>query len=840
MSERKKIKLEKETEESKELLIKLRSISNENNLDKNMHDSIDFQSKVRIAMENLKSKESRADSIQILAELFRLSPIKLNSEEISYCFKVLLEILKTEIIDISLFISMGIPALLKDENIILKYLEIYPKSHLNREALREIISTFIENSVNKESLIENVLAKYEKYKDLVPRIAKLIDFSKINEDLYVQIVIDSQYIRESTDLRIIKGKKRFSYVEKLVEFNLDFALSNYIRDKDKRIRLLLAKSVTPTVEKYFNILLNDPDEDVRCSVISPLKWDLNLGFVADRVLDKSLKVRNCVFELFKQGCLFLSSFPNLKIFDEMTYDQHLVNGKLCFKSDTSVSLEDQQRHLDQFEIFIEKLCEGCLTGFSQEYLKVLTDSKLSLEFLCDHESLPGMFLYLESKSIIDLDSIKIHLKPCVLKYMFKGTLRPNQISDCITAEIFEVLKFIPDPLAYYSDLVEKAISLTDLETVEKIIEFLKPVLIHKNPIYPNPSAMPCESTVIDDSGVFQSGVNSANPTILETPNFYFLNAHTKTSELFNEQQSNINEYHGLYFQVYKLKNDRRVISNIKSADLTTDQKIKLLLYLNDPGCLDEFASDLICHNLSFDLQKLILETKNVTSTLIYFLCTGLVSVSNSSFFIKSIKACLKLNCADKKVDEKVKLIFTKYLKSVPQKTFDIFYSICWALKGCSTSSDLGSKAVEITECDESLIMNPMITENTNIDMKVEHKSEIATINEFTTDIIQRNENVSEEAKINDIAGNKGDDMIQTINENVENAINKPISKESNLQKVVLPYQDKVLHVICNNVIAMRTGELVTINFDPSKYGFYKMTDLMFEMIGHGQVTYDLV
>ena len=850
MSERKKIKVQKGTEECKKLLEMLKSINKKTEDDDNSGEKIDIQQAVSFVMENLKSKETRGISIQILAELCRIAfkdvEIKLKQQRtLEFCFNTLLEILKTEIIDLSIFISSGLPSLMNDEDILYKYLEFYPKSQMNRTVIIDILAMFIESSSQKNMIIDDVLSKYQKYKDLVPRIAKLIDFDKLQEDIYIDLFLNCNYVREFVELKVVKGKKRYLYVEKLVDVNLDFALENYIRDRDVKIRLLLVKMMVLSLDKYinepcFNLLLNDSDENVRSTLINSLNWQLGLDLVADRVLDKSSKVRFATFELYKKGLLFVKAFPKHNIFDEDSHNQNVFNGKLNFGNEITASLKEQNEHILLFNLFFEKICLGCLTGFSTEYIQVLQGSSFSLDYLNEHENTPGIHIFLESKTINDIDSIKIHLQSFALKYMFKGFLKHNQILNCISADIFECVKFIPDPNAYYSELLEKAVSITDLASVEMIAEFLRPVLNTKNLIYPVRHVEKfCESTLVNESDLFANEILTANPDSFETPNLYFLNAHTKTSELFNEQQISNTSYPALYFQVYKLRKDPRVVKNIQASQLSIESKIKLLLYLNNPDIIEQFSENLIGHGLNRSLETLILEKKNLTSSLIYFLCTGLVSISNSSFFVRCIKCCLKA-----KNEGKVHSIFKNYIKAVPQKAFDNFYSICYILKGCSVKN-LPSEIILKSEnnidsilpgktvyCDDSLIMNPMITETLEADQKVElknAKSENITNTLKETTIILPN--ISIPTADPNIKNESPNDKIKLASEEFQ----KPIGDKS---KLVLSFEDKMLHSICNYIVTLRPGEIVSLQFNPSKYGFYKLSDLQYEMIGHGQVKYE--
>jgi hypothetical protein len=796
MSQRKKIKVEKEEERLQELLNKVKLEPTRENAVKDGVVLIELKKEIKNLIKNLKVQKYRIISLKILFEIFKWKiDLNLDDSQVLMIFEILLEILKNEFFDCTDLVASNIPQLLKDDDLIEKYFEFYLKCNLNKENLKDLLIIFIEKSDKKDQYVNSILEKYEKYKDFIPRIAKLIDFDKISEDLYIKIFLDFQYIRESIDLRIIKGKKRFSYISQVSTFNLDFVFKNYIKDRDKIIRIFLAKLTTPKYELYFDILLNDPDEDVRFALIEKFSWeDCYSTNLPDRLLDKSNKIRQRVYEIYRSGLYHLRSLSICKIFDDKTasINQSVTDGKLGFSNGLPLSHTEDPADCVQFEAFIKKISEGCLTGYSEEYINLLIESRFSLKFLAEHEDLSGFSTFLKSyEIIIDLNTLPNDLKAFALRHFFKGKLNFSQILDLINLNVFEVLNFIPTEMNFNEILLEKAKSISNLEDVEKIAEFLN------------------EKIVLNEEGPFIF------------PNFYFLLAHANVKTEFNLNLNEQSEYPSLYYQVFK--KDPNFIFNLKNSKISIDQKIKLLICFNTPEILADFANDIICCKFACKTRDLILKRKNLNSTLIYFLCTGLVSISNTSFFIRSIKSCLKL-----KNDEKMKIIFEKYVKAVPERTFELFCSICSILKGCTVSGKFNQSIndrmikkhkseqetkqeiqgeMSMIDCDGSLIINPLLSQSIDVTPK-----------KFAE--IKFNENLPENTSNTEKPASISEDKLK-----IEDG------------KLFLSLEDKNLHSICNFIVSLGPEKVRDLDLDIEKLGFFKMSDLMCEMIGHGQIVY---
>lgn len=810
MSERKKLKDVKTTDNAKELLELLQSIPDGNRED------IDTNTTIQKSMCNLKIREARIFAILCICEISRITKSSdfLDESQMDILFDSVLKSLSEKTIDLSKLISSGLISRFRNSSMISKFIEIYQKTIHNKESIREIIAIMIENSEDKEKLIDTMLKKSDHYSDIISRISNLIDIDKLDEDLYIKIYASNQFFRENTNPRVVRGKKRLEFVKYAVSVNLEFTLTNYIKDRDKRIRIILADNVQMHNEPFLSILMNDSDEDVRHTLIKKFNYRNMPESIYDRVLDKSSKVRNEVLRIYKETVEYLNSCTALK--NENIFEKS-HSGRLNFTNESGVEDAEFDEIYSKFNRLLEKVFEGCLTGIPEDYIAAINQSNFSLNFLSENKELHGMRKYLETRPITDYRLVPLHLRSFCLDFMFKGVLPSSYIRDCLQEDIFEAIKFIEDPYEHFDLLVEKALNLEDLDLVEKITEFIKPVLKFRDPIFKsvirNEDTM--KDTVIDDSGVFMEETGKCNSFEFSIPNELFLNAHTKLDEMFVERNTGeISDFAHLYFVVYRSPSRADIIKCISESQTSVFQKIRLLVYLNRTDVLEEFGNILVKYPLDSVAESFLLGGKNIVSTLIYFLCTGLVALSNPSFFIKAIKCSLKSTKPDK-----VAQIFGKYMRSVGQDAFNLFYSICWTLKDFSVtnlandSNSVGNLAITEPQ-EESIILNPLIVDSLIKKPSLDDNTKLSSIE-------------IEDTKISTF--------------NVENIVNKVQSVNSNDAKtpmLKLTLKDKMLHHICNVVISSREGKLLSTKFNPEKYGFFKLQDHHIEMIGYNQVVYE--
>lgn len=847
MSERKKKKLEKDLRCVKELLETLRDMEKDGGV---RYEAADFVSEAKVCLENLKDRETRPYAVlaisricNIIKPYLSISPAILSEDDLDFIFESALKCIVEDRVDISEFASEAIFARFKNTQVILKFFEAYTKIAFNRETLKQILAMFIEtNSKDREMLVDMVLKKYTSYLDFVPRIIKHVDVEKLDEDLYVKLYCDCQFFRENTEPRVVKSRKRRVFIEKAMDTHPEFVLRNYVKDRDQRVRALLAGKVSFSSEPYFNILLNDSEDDVRIVLLKRMDYSNVPLAASDRLLDKSARVREELFRIYRElvhQMRVFDSSHNLKMFEHTPEHSTVAGGMLGFyKEVDGASLDEMYR---KFSTFFSKLSEGCLTCFSEEYISEIRKSNFSLEFLSRSEELPGLRAFLKSMKITDFSQIPTHLRSFCLEYMFVGTLNDFQIRECIQSNIYEALRFITDIYQHYDLLVEKALTLTDLGSVEIIVEFIKEALCHKPLITlkrDGPERDTLRDTIVDDSCTL-------NYVDELTANEIFINSHTKASSKFVEAMATkmgfAVDYPYLYFFVYKCRFSPDTTQSILKSKLNVSEKVRLLVYLNLPEALEPFVDLILRYELDYKTQRFILSRRTTTSALIYFLATGHVSISNTSFFIKAIKCCLASTDADK-----VEHIFKSYVKSVKEHAFNVFYSICWILKDCSVtdisdqSKDTGNNGHYATHNDvdnnDSLVLNPMIVESAK-------PSFYSDAPRLTDTIVTLPTATEENGKGSGIpVGNQTGISRNAVapseiqaNENMKN-IAPDVHRRP--PKLRLTKRDKALQCICSAVIKARSGQCIDISFDPARHGFFRLSDWHVDMISHGQVTYE--
>lgn len=801
MSERKRVKEEKSLEAAKELLEKLKTIPEGKK-------ELLEEDYLNRSIESLENKAIRSLAIASIAEISRIAQETdfLEPLEVERVFYALLETIITVKLDLNEFIKQRLAAKLQSHEIAIKFLEAYPKTTCNREASREILSQIIECSTDRDALMTLVTRDSSKYIDLIPLIIGFIDVSRLDDEQYMKLFTCSPFFRENTSLRVVRDKSRQHFVTLALEIDRIFVLENYVHDRDKRVRVLLATKVCITDDPFFKLLLCDTEEDVRHTVIRRLcceqlvnsssttdsLLDKAVELIADRLLDKSAKVRAEVFKIYENiVCKFKQSGDS-----QIFLNRQVDNGKLNFLNQSS---NNGNLWESLFMRFFKKVCEGCLTGLSAEYFSAIDKTGLSIDFLSNNKTLPGLAFYLNARPLTDFNAVPVNLRAFCLEYMFKGSLTDSQIKECIDSDTFEVIPFISDPKPYFDLLLEKALCTSNPFAVESIVQFIKPILIHRPLIL---RANMCDQTVnslldtdlVDDSGVFIGEIGLKNSTKFSIDNEAFINAHTRLSDLFIEQQTGKIDYPHLYFLVHQRPADQQTLQSIKDSNISIHLKIRLLCYLDKIDVLDQFSDSILCSmheklhksGLFTDknellLHKLLIEKRTFTSTMLYFMCTGLVSLKNQAFFIRAVVIC---SCCTSKTA--VSYVFKKYIKAVDQMTFDIFYSLCWSLKNHSF------KNLAVVSNDDSLILNPVLTDNLKDADKTEAFNMASTAD-----------------------GLNADDS--TVN---------------------LLERDRMLYFICNTVIETRDGHLVETVFDPMKYGLYRLSDRHAEMVAHGKVQFE--
>lgn len=906
MTERKRIKNELNLSNAKNLSEKLKKMPNG---DTSMNEKVE---ELLGALSNNSAPTVVCHAVKSLIELIRINQNAniLSYSELLALFKFLHEVLKLEVVDLSTLILLKVPALIKDKDVVLKFILLLSENdlheskhkkfklkeeikHINIEYLKKIVIMFIEEGCIKVN--KDILDTIVNYPDILQKTFNLTDFSYFNElpeDKYIDLFISNECLRTSKDIRIVKGKRRYEFLRAYVNSNTsirDDIVQNYVNDKDKRLRMLLAEKVNSGA--FFLVLLNDGEEDVRLCLLRHAKGFYDKA-IADRFLDKSYDVRKealriyqellakikeirnvCDLEAYqsvenKKNRLRKKEIEKLRILLEdisLTFaseeklrkseilDSFVEEIKPVKQRETNPEYDEIKSKMEIFRCFVLKLFEGCMTIYREEFVQPILDSRFSLFFYkkhLDNLGFSGFFEmvsktyfknYADLKSQVKLQIMGINNKDesanqedgdqkskilyndlvsFSLDYLFDGELEGSDVLELIEDSIFTVLKFIKEPSKYFSLLLEKAKNIDDLESVEAIVQALKSDLSSCEPI------LPSESEEIDKS----------------KPNFLFINAHTKYDqnlmkdyENFEEFSSNCtNIYPYLYFIVHQFKNNSALTSKIVPALQTcsTEQKIKLLVFLNKGDLLGDFADLLIKYNLGLKIQRFIFSKKNLVSTLIYFLSTGLVTVKSPSFFMKCIQICINSSSA-----EKVKFIFANYLKALDQNVYDLFYSICWSLKSFSTVNLSNLKEPEIVE--DSLIVNPRI-----LDDAMPQKTEDSIGSSIEKNSLKLNSEMAgvPDSQMKDTFLNTNLDILPLV-ENAElettsavNIVDDNLVSQSN--KLKLSKKDKMLYSICNFVVNFRKGIFSDLNIDFNKFGFYKLSENQVEMILRGQVNYE--
>lgn len=540
------------------------------------------------------------------------------------------------------------------------------------------------------------------------------------------------------------------------------------------------------------------------------------------------------------------------------------NGVLPFiKNDVylpdGIKLSDQENKMNEL---IYKFCDGCLTNNKDEYLDVLRESEFSLEFLYSLKEILGASVFLHSLEISDFNYFPEEYKDFCLEYFYKGKLSHREIMGCLNTDCFAVLNFIEMPAKYYKILVQKAIAVKDCRIVEKIVEKIKPILNSEEMIVLDETGQMIRRIENEHDNVDRSGTragvdedstkcfdlnkrdmtltvessyisilhqisgNDTQPSVADdlvisgrnlknipevsflgsmSDNLLILNAHTKCirseiEALYKGDGFGCGFYQ-LYFLVYQARNDPRTRERILAAELGADDLVSLLLYLNDPEFLPVVSHYLLGCNLSYNVQCRIRSARSLNASLIYFMSCGLVNVKSPVFFIKCLKVAIHSTDKSKTFKKEIlKNIFRKYMHSVDQATYNVFYSICWALKDYAVDKPIDHSSVKEKN------INP-----------TEHSTEHSTIHP------------SEHSTVH--PSNK---KIQT-KENLINKISENTPQKEN--KLKLRLADKVLYFICNFVIGMRSGTLIDKELNLSKYGFFKLDENSIEMARYDQVTY---
>lgn len=553
---------------------------------------------------------------------------------------------------------------------------------------QQYVKKLLENNKNEQFIAEN----YINDKDIKIR---LFLAEKINSKQYLTILVND-----------IDDQVRLAVIKRIRWADAEVSCSERLLDKSFDVRKEAFRIFKEGYNVIKQLILVGEDENIKENATNLSKKKTNLKKDA-RVYKNHIRLSY----MFKKGSIF--KFP-----------ENFIN----FNENIIISIQEDVK---KFDVFMKKLFEGCLTMFKDEYLDILSQLDISLLYLVKNRDFKGLSQFIESTdkfnsyktlhskfnqeidNLLDsnqnLNSVNsefklknisesseniksVLLNECLefgLKYLFNGKIDADDIFNLIDNEVIAVLNFIEQPEIdkFEKVLIDKCLASLKFNFVEGIANKLKDRLCFYDE--------------------FTGNYNLVN--------LYLINAHVKTSKMeivdfsiskaIENRKENVMGSELVYSCIYYLIHRSKIDSNQNYQFIfyklwehikSTNQTVKLLIYLNDFHVLQKFCDSLIGGSVSIELQESLLSKKTVVSTLIYFLLTGMVSVKSPSFFVKSIFICLKSTQLDK-----IKLLFAKYLRILDQSTFNIFYSICYSLRNTRLSSSL----------DDSIILNPRVDED---------------------------------------------------------------------------------------------------------------------------------
>lgn len=822
MSDRKKIKLENELKFVTELYNKLK---------KAKKDTDEYNIHISELLKILKNanKEIVCLAIKSLIELIRINMKVsiLNEDELDILFSSLHDIIldqaksKSKILDpfdLNLFIMLKLPFHIRSNDLIFKFFKLLNTDLKNgwKEQIKNIIVMFINEIKITREMMGIILNHDELMKNLEIKEYLMDLINELSENDYCKLFLRNPALK-NLPFRIIKGRHKYEVIREYLsdydEEKTNFILDHYSNDNDKRIRILLAEKCKVGIE-----LINDNDSEVRLKAIKNLNWNKSTLDSVDRLLDKSLDIRNEMFRIYKEGYKAIKNYLKSYNFD----GKSKLKGKKIFKlismfdnekdpfdplcnliqvtnerkdnqkiEELESEIEDSaETPLDsasnmfsdivKFESFVYKIFEGCLTAVSSEFIDLIDKSRFSLFFLMKNKENPGFNSYLnhlsvnyKSFSVLDQE-IKIIINK--FNEYFRGEFSflessymnlENELREFCLESLFNGILNSTEITQFISMETEHV--LKSIKDPETLILF-EDLLIQKALKSTNLNFVEESANLLKDKLKGMKPFDNYN-----IQNLYLLNSHTQ----FSKSDLNlIVEPDILYFYLYYLIHRRSDYLNMELSNDSlkidylieklfndmndTNKVIKLILYYNQPNILDNFVDQILNHKMNTALQKMLLKKKTVLSSLIYFLSTGLISIKSPSFFIKAVKLGIRCNYRDL-----IRQRFVSYMKLVSQDAFDMFYSICSSLKQYSLNNP-----------NKSLILNPKFG-NSDPDHN----------------LLLQNESLASEYSI---LPSKG--------------------KEQSVE-------DEMLYFICDSVINSREGKIITLNSNFEKYGFYKIADL---------------
>ncbi|KAF7677253.1 hypothetical protein TCON_2660 [Astathelohania contejeani] len=555
------------------------------------------------------------------------------------------------------FVIYRIPALLDNKTLmhsIIKKLikEIERNTKHSTEYFKEIISIFVDEQGVDDMIITMLMrSKSDSFNSLLNSLPKPVIWR------YMQQLSDDEFVSymhkvDKIELRSIKNRKlRIKFLKKLrYTDDLEFLIEEYFHDKESKILCLklIEKGLqerwitfngeenTAVISDIFlERLINDSEEVVR---LYGIEWGANQIDISDRILDISFKVREKMFKIFK------------------TY----------FLNDKN---------------YLLKMFKGCLTEFRDEYINNIP--KLDIETIWNLKDEPGVEEWMNyGDRIITLSSYKTLSKEKYLFYIKNTTIKLSK------EEIFELMEMdIKTAIIklnqhfdeynkkeYLIKLLEKLNAIETLEFLEKCnLDFIK---LDNN-----------YNIVISDLMIQKLDANTI--CLL----YSLVTSSEQAKKVFHHLPKEENTFGLNYFicKFYSILGDENIhyIADFKGS---VEEIIILNLKANSLNLLTLYVPKLLLCEFDKKVIPRIVKGRTMVSSLMYFMMTGKVSITNPTFLITSISIISRGAQKNENILKKIRIVYSTYLKSI--KNSSIFYEIANKLKGMSLYPETNYKIIK--------------------------------------------------------------------------------------------------------------------------------------------------
>ncbi|ADM12150.1 uncharacterized protein Eint_090200 [Encephalitozoon intestinalis ATCC 50506] len=613
---------------------------------------------------NMELRKEVLDTLLGVIEVLRINAPRcfLSKEEKRRFFKLLIEVLPKEKINLETFITYRIPSLLTDKDLISKLSGLIGVvSGTAKKYLKEIIIILIEEGTEDTTreVIRSVLLHIPKD----PEISSIIEVTKeismpavalimenFEDKVYADVYSNLSF-REHLCVRNIRGQGKLKYLTAaMTEENFEKLCNFYIGDKDKRVIKILAENCSPKHDEIFHKILSNCNEDIRATLLEKTSFKDIIEYSLDiyeRILDTSHKVRAVAFNIFRSG-MDLCRNLLLEIVESSEENQ---------KNYTKAGSEREC-----LLRLIEFILRGVFTSQRKEYIDLLNEFDLPWEFYFRIKSFKGTDVFLE-QSLEKIKKEKGEPPECrekrrfYLKYFFCGELSKQKINELIRTDIQSALVYLQgkDIKEYRDLLVGRALANNSTEEVLMIVDMIKAHL--KDQVWPSCPKSDAELLVY---------------------------AHSKHSSIFVRQVLDFDvTFPMLYFLSYMRIPVDVLLPLLLKYKGSSKEHVEIQLGYNDKRLLQEFIEYFMEISLDEDSKIKLVRSRTFVGSMIYFVNTGYVNIKNIDFFISSIYFI----CTSSNNEAKVKHIYEIYSMKVDQGTFNRFYTVCLKLKGMSLNKE---------------------------------------------------------------------------------------------------------------------------------------------------------